>query len=109
MLLVNAALTAWLLVAAAMGLRLRRRARPALFAYAWAALLALALSVANTAYETRFERLTQTRVFVVAEAVERAQHAVYPVVLILLLRRPEVRELFDPSAPGFALDPPAPK
>jgi hypothetical protein len=105
MLVVNLTLTVWLVVAAATGLRLRRRARVALLAYGWAALLALALSVADSAFVS-FNRFSESRLYVVSEASERAQFAVYPVVLILLMRRRQVRDLFDPWAPGFALDPP---
>jgi hypothetical protein len=99
---VNIALSVWLLVAARMGLRLRPRARVVLIVYAWAALLALALSNASNFYTYRSDaRSMEDLLFSIALTTERAQFGLYPVILLLLLRRPQVRQLFEPAIAGF--------
>jgi hypothetical protein len=98
----NIVLSVWLLVAARMGLRLRPRARVVLVVYAWAALLALAVSAAGNFYTYRSDtRSMEDALFPIALMAERAQLALYPVILLLLMRRPQVRELFTPAVPGF--------
>jgi hypothetical protein len=98
--LINAVLAVWLIVGVRLGLRLRARARGVLWGYGWAALLALAVSIAGNLYDT-FDRSSWAIAFAVWQFAVSAQQGVYPVILILLMSRPQVRELFEPSGAGF--------
>jgi hypothetical protein len=97
---INAVLAAWLLVGARWGLRLKPRARGVLWTYGWAALLALAVSIVETFYGA-FDRTSWSVAFAVWQGAVSVQQGVYPVILVLLLSRPPVRQLFDPWSPGF--------
>jgi hypothetical protein len=85
-------------------MRWRQRARAVLLFYAWASMGLAAFNFAGTAYGIYFS-FTRTPFFQGVGRLNVVEPVVFPLLLVFLLRRPQVRQLFDPTPAGFEVQP----
>ena len=100
-------LPAWLLVASIACLRLIPVARTLLIVFAWAALLAGAFRIVHGAVTLPWSASwSRAATYLLSSVVSILQGLTLPAVLLLLLRRPEIRSIFTPArGPGFEASP----
>jgi hypothetical protein len=91
--------SAWFLVSAFPAMRLRLRSRQALVGYAWAAIGVDGLIWCLRSYRA-YGRVGSAAWYLATLSVA-AREAAYPLVLLVLLTRPQIRELFEPAVAGF--------
>ena len=104
--LVQLALVLSLMAGAYLAMRWRARAPAVLLAYAWASLGLAVLRVAWSMYSVSAS-FPQTSVLWTLASLDLVEPVVYPLLLVFLLLRPQVRELFAPHAPAFEVRPQA--
>ena len=96
---VSLLIAGWFLATAWLGVQLRPRGRVALMIFCWASLLAALSRVAVYAYAVVFR--DGFRGWGVQYVSEVVQGSAYPLMLLLLLLRPEIKALFEPRPSGF--------
>jgi hypothetical protein len=99
--LVGTLLLPALLLAGSIGcLRMVPLARVALMLYAWAAIAAYVLLPARDVWQMRSELVD-----VLDRAVGTAHQLILPILLLVFLRRPEIKSVFVLVAPGSGFEP----
>lgn len=103
LLILNAVFVVWSFVSIRLGFMLHRRARGVLIAYAWTSILATVLWTGSNLYTTASaQEAPYEWVYTASHSAHDLQLTLYPAILLLLLSRPQVRELFHRAVtPAF--------
>ncbi len=95
-----------LLFSAVNALKLRHGARVGLLVYAWISLGLLGYALAARVYnEVRLGSLIGSAYHLAYNIDFWSNRAVYPLIILYLLTRPQIRALFTRPSRGFQLDP----